>query len=88
MDNLDDWRNRIDLLDEILLETIAKRMDISRQIGEYKSRRGIAILQPQRYHDMMIGRQRQAAALGLSHEFVEQLFDLIHRESCNKQQPK
>ena len=85
MDRLDDWRNQIDLLDEILIETLSKRMDISLQIGEYKNQKGIAILQPERYRAMMIARQQQATSLGLSHDFIDSLFDLIHQESQRKQ---
>lgn len=85
MNNLEDWRNQIDLIDNIILETIAKRMEISRRIGTYKAKRSIPILQPERYERMMIDRQRHASELNLDHNFVQQLFDLIHEESRNAQ---
>lgn len=85
MDKLEDWRNRIDLLDEILIETISKRMDISRQIGRYKAEHGIDILQPERYRRMMISRHAEADRLGLQSDFIDRLFDLIHEESRRQQ---
>lgn len=85
MDQLDDWRNSIDLLDDILLETIAKRMEISRRIGVYKAKRNIPVLQPERYRDMMAVRTKRAGELHLDHDFVDRLFALIHEESQHEQ---
>lgn len=78
----------MDLLDDILLETIAKRMEISRRIGVYKAERNIPILQPERYRDMMVVRQQRADALHLSHDFTDRLFALIHEESQREQTGK
>lgn len=85
---MEDWRHRIDLIDDILIETVARRMEISRQIGAYKARNGIAVLQPERFGRMMEVRQRRAAELGLDAGFVGRLFDLIHEESQRQQHTK
>lgn len=79
-------RAEIDELDDRLWETLSKRMDVSRRIGEWKKANGIAPLQPQRYQEILSTRQQWAAQHGLSESFVSQLFDLIHAESLKQQE--
>lgn len=79
-------RAEIDELDDRLWETLSKRMDVSRRIGEWKKANGIAPLQPQRYQEILSTRQQWAGQHGLSESFVSQLFDLIHAESLKQQE--
>ena len=79
-------RAEIDELDDRLRETLSKRMDVSRRIGEWKKANGIAPLQPQRYQEILSTRQQWAGQHGLSESFVSQLFDLIHAESLKQQE--
>ena len=78
-------RAEIDELDERLWETISMRMDVSRRIGEWKKRNGVAPLQPQRYEQIVRERKQWAAAHGLDQDFAKQLFDIIHAESVKQQ---
>lgn len=79
-------RAEIDELDDHLWDTIARRMDVSRRIGEWKQANGIAPLQPQRYQEILSARQQWAGQHGLSESFACQLFDLIHAESLRCQE--
>ena len=78
-------RAEIDELDDLLWETIAKRMDVSKRIGEWKKENGIAPLQPERFQQILSKRLTWAAQNGLDPLFVTQLFDIIHQQSLKQQ---
>ena len=78
-------RAEIDELDDQLWETIARRMEVSKRIGEWKKAHGVQALQPQRYEEIVKQRKEWAEQKGLSEELVQNLFDAIHQESLKKQ---
>lgn len=82
---LDDLRRRIDEVDDELLEVIARRMSIAREIGMYKDRAGMPVVQPRRYSDLLDRRIRAGAALGLSDYFMQRLMAALHEESVKQQ---
>ena len=78
-------RAEIDELDDQLWETIARRMEVSERIGEWKKEHGVQALQPQRYAEIIAQRKEWAEQKGLSEELVQNLNDAIHQESLKKQ---
>lgn len=82
---LNEYRSRIDDIDAQLLALLAKRMEISQQIGEIKKQHSMSVLQPKRYSQMLEQRILSAQSLGLSPDFVEKLMQEIHEESVKKQ---
>ncbi len=81
-------RAEIDEADDLLWQTIAERMDISRRIGDWKQAHGVAPLQPERYKQIVEKRLQWAQEQGLPKDFVEQLFEIIHAESLRIQKQK
>ena len=81
-------RAEIDEADDLLWQTIADRMDISRRIGTWKQAHGVAPLQSERYKQIVAKRIEWAKQNGLPQDFVEKLFDIIHAESLRQQQPR
>ena len=81
-------RAEIDEADDLLWQTIAERMDISRRIGAWKQANGVTPLQPERFRRIVEKRLQWAQEQGLPKEFVEKLFDIIHAESLRRQQPR
>ncbi len=81
-------RSKIDSLDSILIETLAKRMQVSREIGDYKHLHNMPIVQTGRYNDLIQNRLEFAAQLGLSEQLIKQIYALIHEESVNIQLKK
>lgn len=81
-------RSQIDSLDSMLIETLAKRMQISREIGDYKHKHNMPIVQTGRYNDVIQNRLDLAEQLGLSTQLVKQIYQLIHEESVNIQLKK
>lgn len=85
IDLLESMREKIDSLDLQLLELLAQRMEISRQIGDYKLKNNIAIMQLRRWEAMIQLRVEVGQKLGLSPEYVKDLLRLVHKESIRKQ---
>ena len=82
MSDMQTFRREIDSLDEELVKALARRFDVVRQVAVYKSRTGIAVIQPDRIREI----KDRCADLGDRHgmrpEFLRQLYDLIIAESC------
>lgn len=78
-------RRQIDQLDNELVEVLAKRMKISREIGEYKKNHNMPIVQAGRYGDIMNSRVVAARQMGMSDEFMRQILSTIHEESVRIQ---
>ncbi len=83
--NLDKLRTHIDRVDYALLDLLAERMRIVRQIGEYKQEQNIAIVQMERWAEIFRSRTEAAQNLGLSAEFVAELLASVHKESIRQQ---
>ncbi|MDO4320817.1 MAG: bifunctional 3-deoxy-7-phosphoheptulonate synthase/chorismate mutase type II [Bacteroidales bacterium] len=82
---LDDLRRRIDEIDDELLEVVARRMSIAREIGAYKRLNGMAVIQPDRYNTLMSRRITAGTDIGLSENFMRQLLAALHEESVRHQ---
>ncbi len=82
---LSDLRRQIDALDSELLETLAKRMRISAEIGAYKKEHGIAALQTNRYTEVLEKCLADGERLGLSRDFTRAILEAIHTESVRAQ---
>jgi chorismate mutase len=78
-------RNRIDSLDSELLETLSARMEIVRQIGQYKKDNNVTALQIGRFAELMEKRMNLGENLNLDRNFVLQLFQHIHEDSVRMQ---
>lgn len=85
LEGLEGLRRQIDQWDEELLRVLRSRMSISEQIGEYKKKENITILQTNRWSEILDDRLKKARLLGLGDEFVIQVFKQIHQESINFQ---
>ncbi len=84
-DSLADLRRQIDRLDHELLEVLAKRMNVSREIGRYKKERKMPVVQPGRYDDVMQSRIAAARAMGIGEDFMRLVLAAIHEESVRLQ---
>ena len=78
-------RKQIDELDNQLMELLAKRMNVCRQIGEYKKEHNMTVLQASRYNEILEKRGVQGSLTGMAPEFVAKVFESIHEESVRQQ---
>ena len=84
-ENLTALRRQIDDLDNDLLELLAKRMRVSREIGMYKKEHNMPILQEHRYDEILQKRIAQAKEMGMKEEFMKSVLVAIHEESVRHQ---
>lgn len=84
-ESLEDLRSKIDTLDGELLELLAKRMDVSREIGRYKREHKLPVVQTGRYKDLMEKRVADGERLDLPADFVRAILAVIHEESVRQQ---
>jgi chorismate mutase len=82
---LDVLRNRIDAIDSELLETLSSRVEIVKQIGNYKKDNNVTALQINRWTQLMENRVNLGKNLDLNETFVKILFQLIHEDSVRMQ---
>jgi chorismate mutase len=82
---LESLRTEIDKLDGEMLQILAKRMELTDEIGEYKRDNNITILQMKRWAGIILDRLSIGVHLGLEESFLKKLLSLIHRESIQRQ---
>ena len=84
-EGIHELRKRIDELDNSLMELLAKRMRVCREIGQYKKEHNMTILQTVRYNEILDKRGAQGSLCGMDSEFVKEIFEHIHEESVRQQ---
>ena len=84
-ENLGELRNQIDECDNQIIEILAKRMRVCREIGTFKKEHGMTILQTKRYNEILDKRGAQGALCGMGSEFIKKVFEAIHEESVRQQ---
>ncbi|MDR3327939.1 MAG: bifunctional 3-deoxy-7-phosphoheptulonate synthase/chorismate mutase type II, partial [Prevotellaceae bacterium] len=82
---LQDMRMQIDWIDDQLVDLLAQRMKVSDDIGEQKKVNNVAILQSHRRNELLQKALDKGEAAGFAPAFIEELFELIHQESINRQ---
>jgi chorismate mutase len=82
---LDELRNHIDKIDDLVFQKMAERMQVVEKIGNYKKDNNITILQVTRWDEILQKRTAYARALNLNTDFAEKLLELMHAESIRKQ---
>lgn len=82
---LDDYRRQIDMLDDSIFQTLGKRMEMSKKIGQYKKDNNVMVLQLNRWEEILQKRVQFGQAMGLREDFSKKLLELVHEESINLQ---
>ena len=84
-ENIDQLRAKIDVIDENILYALGSRMNISRQIGEFKKANNIAILQTTRWDEVQAKAIAKGKEHGLPEDFLKTVFNAIHEASVEVQ---
>lgn len=84
-EDLSDLRQQIDEIDDQIIAIMAKRMRVSREVAQFKKEHGMQVLQAGRYDEILTKRSEQGASLGMSSEFMKEVFEAIHAESVRLQ---
>lgn len=81
MADLSDLRTRIDAIDKAIVELLADRMNVCREVAEIKETTGATVIQPQRVRDVLASRRQWAIDCGVDADFAEQLFRILLSET-------
>lgn len=84
-ESIEALRSQIDECDNSLLDILAKRMRISREIATYKREHNMTVVQATRYNEILDKHGAQGVLCGMSDEFVRTIFERIHEESVRQQ---
>lgn len=86
MDHLEALRKQIDAIDERILTSLAKRMNVARKIGKFKKNQQISAFDKERWQDLLKSNVKKGETLGLSKAFIKNLLNLIHKYSLEIQE--
>lgn len=78
-------RGELDDIDAELLQLLARRMNVSSQIGEYKKQNGITVVQLERWKQLLADHVATGKELGLDEELVQAVFEAVHQASIERQ---
>jgi chorismate mutase len=78
-------RTQIDEIDQNIISLVAKRSNISKQIGMVKKQNNINVFQPDRWDNILKKILTLSKKLYLSKNYIKRIFNLIHEESINIQ---
>jgi len=78
-------REKIDSIDNQLIELLSQRMEVVRQMAQYKKDHQISILQLKRWREIIESRLQKADELGLNKEFIKLMLEAIHLEAIRIQ---
>ena len=84
-ESLEALRRKIDEIDNALIEQLAKRMRVSREIGKYKREHNMTVVQTGRYNEILDKRGAQGSLCGMDPEFIKEVFEHVHEESVRQQ---
>lgn len=84
-ENLAQLRRQVDECDDNLIQLIAKRMRVCREIGQYKKEHNMTIVQTSRYNEILEKRGVQGTLCGIDSECTKTIFQAIHEESVRQQ---
>jgi chorismate mutase len=84
-DKLGEYRKDIDNLDDEMLEILAKRLEIVKEIGEFKRNNNLTILQIKRWSEVFKSRLEKGVELGMEKDFLNAMLEVLHKESIRIQ---
>jgi chorismate mutase len=87
-EDLKKYRSEHKFIDQQIIELIAKRMHVSKEIGRIKAKHSIEICQQEQWQNACVERNEMANALGLEPKLISTIYELIHIESINIQKAK
>lgn len=85
MNNIEECREELDRIDNEILRLLAKRIEMSKKIGQIKRVANLPIHQPDRENALLENIRNQAQELGLPEEYVLELYKQILDQSRSTQ---
>ncbi len=81
INELKEFRDKIDLLDKHIIALFRNRKEIVEQIAILKDKNKLTIFQIERWFEILKTRKKYANNLNLEDEYINEIFDVIHKYS-------
>ena len=78
-------RQQIDSLDNELIHTLSERMKVCLAVGEFKKKHHVAVVQSNRFNELLARLCQLGKENGLTEDFVKEIMETIHKESVRQQ---
>ena len=78
---LTNLRQKIDELDENLVDNLQIRTNLVKEIANFKLENNLTIFQIERWFNILNNRKEQAKILGMNPKMISEIFELIHKYS-------
>ena len=82
MKDLNFYRKNIDEIDHKIINLIAERLNLCREIAVYKHKENIPMMQPERVEQVKNNRKILAKELNINPSVIEQIYSLLIGECC------
>jgi len=79
---LDDLRKEIDIIDNNIVDLIAKRIEIVKKVGEFKKQKNIPVIDSNRFQKVLEKVSKKAEDKNISKEFIVKIYNLLHDYMC------
>jgi chorismate mutase-like protein len=79
---LEQFRSRLDELDEQIARLLGERFEVCREVAYFKSEHEIPMMQPERVAEVRARYLRRGQEAGLPAEFTADLFELLINATC------
>lgn len=83
---LEKLRKEIDICDKKIVELLAKRFEIVKQIGIFKTKNNIPVVDNDRFKKVLEKAENIAIKQGISKDFINEMYNIIHKYSCELEQ--
>lgn len=80
---LENLRKEIDKIDSEIVELLAKRFEIVKQIGVFKKENKIDVIDDRRFQQVLVKVENLAEKNGISKNFIHEIYEKIHDYSCD-----
>ncbi|MBR1769871.1 MAG: bifunctional 3-deoxy-7-phosphoheptulonate synthase/chorismate mutase type II [Bacteroidales bacterium] len=84
--NLQMYREEINDIDENICILMAERMNLSKKIAQIKIEKNMTVFQADRWKEVMNRTLERGEQAGLSKDFLQEIYNIIHQESVRLQE--
>lgn len=86
MNILEDYRDKIDKIDETLLKLLAKRLMLASKVGVYKKKNKLPLVDEKREKEIIEKLNQNARSYNLRIKSVRKIWQIIFKESYIKEE--